>query len=697
MPGAGGENGSGAAARGDAGARRPPLNPNVAKAYLFTLFGGAARGIWSFSVLSGYLYVLSNNSNWSVGLAEGIQGGAQAAVAIFGGVLADSWRRDRVLVLAGATGIIAVVVTILAVNVYLFGVSDHGTQFYFMCVALSLWGSYQGLWNTGLETIFADSIPKNQRSKPTTNKYILQLISTVTGPVFAIFLFLGFGDEWRIVELRTVLMVGAALCAPPAFLLFLFRDEDMVSHRSRRQARRAVGAGGGGAGAYEPLRNPAEGGGSCGEERSRGQDQVLERGSRRKTSELTAARLEGEVPEGETGGREYRILVGEGEEEGKGDDRLLARMLQEAEDEADEDDIPSPMLPTPSLFPSPPQSPRGGRGPSRSHSLSRHARQSQRSRSHSHHAHQQQQRRPRGSTPPRRNGEGGGAGPASAEDENRTLVPPPVSPAQQGLLSDDVLDSSDRARRVPYVTILSDVLSGFGSGMTIKFFPLFFKNKLGLSPIKVNSIYVCLPVAMAIGSQAAQVLRRKIGRAQTCILYGYIGALALAAMSQLTQYKDFEVWQILVPIYFLSSAQHCTRPLKKSILMDYVPKKTRARWNSIDSITRFGWSGSAVVGGYLVDRYSYSVTFLVTAIMQFVAATSFFLLVPIVKIEPPRPKYDAHGAPQEQGKDEGCGQIHPKLLRANVVEDCKHSGDLHEKDDIKKKLCINRSDSIPQN
>ena len=43
-----------------------------------------------------------------------------------------------------------------------------------------------------------------------------------------------------------------------------------------------------------------------------------------------------------------------------------------------------------------------------------------------------------------------------------------------------------------------------------------------------------------------------------------------------------------------------TRGVGKSILMDYVAKKNRAKWNSIDNITRFGWSGSALLGGFLV-------------------------------------------------------------------------------------------------
>mmetsp|Transcript_6171 Transcript_6171/g.9438 ORF Transcript_6171/g.9438 Transcript_6171/m.9438 type:complete len:98 (+) Transcript_6171:1798-2091(+) len=84
------------------------------------------------------------------------------SIAIFAGIMADSWRRDRVLTLAGGVGIFAVCCTIFTVNVYLF----HGVTFFeeyvCLCVALALWGSYQGLWNTGLETIFADSMRKNE-------------------------------------------------------------------------------------------------------------------------------------------------------------------------------------------------------------------------------------------------------------------------------------------------------------------------------------------------------------------------------------------------------------------------------------------------------------------------------------------------------------------------------------------------------
>ncbi|KAK3259990.1 hypothetical protein CYMTET_31037, partial [Cymbomonas tetramitiformis] len=88
------------------------------------------------------------------------------------------------------------------------------------------------------------------------------------------------------------------------------------------------------------------------------------------------------------------------------------------------------------------------------------------------------------------------------------------------------------------------------------------------------------------------------------------------SISVLGQYYDWTVWQVYIPVYLMSTAQHCCRPLKKSVLMDYAPRHTRARWNSLDSITRFGWSGSAILGGYLVDKTDYPFTFLITAILQ---------------------------------------------------------------------------------
>ena len=55
--------------------------------------------------------------------------------------------------------------------------------------------------------------------------------------------------------------------------------------------------------------------------------------------------------------------------------------------------------------------------------------------------------------------------------------------------------------------------------------------------------------------------------------------------------------EIIVPIFIARTClMNSSAPLMKSILMDYVSKRNRAKWASLDSVARFGWSGSAVAG-----------------------------------------------------------------------------------------------------
>ena len=45
-------------------------------------------------------------------------------------------------------------------------------------------------------------------------------------------------------------------------------------------------------------------------------------------------------------------------------------------------------------------------------------------------------------------------------------------------------------------------------------------------------------------------------------------------------------------------------------------QKSRGKWSAVDSIVAFGWSGSAFIGGILVDRAGFDWCFLITAMAQ---------------------------------------------------------------------------------
>lgn len=185
---------------------------------------------------------------------------------------------------------------------------------------------------------------------------------------------------------------------------------------------------------------------------------------------------------------------------------------------------------------------------------------------------------------------------------------------------------------IPYIMFSSSLLTAFGSGMTVKFFPLFFKNQLGMAPANVQAIYVAVPLAIALCVQLTQLVGSKIGRIQTMLLVRVIGVSLLISMSFLVN-NGIDVWYYCVPIYVIRTAiMNSTYPLEESTIMDFVPKDTRSRWKSLDSIAVFGWCGSAAVGGILADRYSYSFTFYITAILQGLGGLILILLIPLVPI-----------------------------------------------------------------
>lgn len=60
-------------------------------------------------------------------------------------------------------------------------------------------------------------------------------------------------------------------------------------------------------------------------------------------------------------------------------------------------------------------------------------------------------------------------------------------------------------------------------------------------------------------------------------------------------------------------------------------QEKRGRWNSLDCITKALWSGSAALGGWIVDRYGYFSNFILTACLQ---SLTIIPLILVWKLEP---------------------------------------------------------------
>ena len=187
------------------------------------------------------------------------------------------------------------------------------------------------------------------------------------------------------------------------------------------------------------------------------------------------------------------------------------------------------------------------------------------------------------------------------------------------------------AASIAPVVALSDLLSMLGSGMTIKFFGLFFWVDLHLPPAAVSALYVAGPLGIATCGLLAQRLSLRIGRLQTTLLCKASGIALLVAIGRVDLHAaggTRRVAAVVIPLYLVRTwLMNCTAGLTKSVLNDYVPKRHRAKWNSLESLNVFSWSGSAALGGLLIDRLGYQATFLITAALQ---GVSMLCLVPLL-------------------------------------------------------------------
>lgn len=217
-----------------------------------------------------------------------------------------------------------------------------------------------------------------------------------------------------------------------------------------------------------------------------------------------------------------------------------------------------------------------------------------------------------------------------------------------------------RRKLIPYFLFAFDMIVSLGSGMTVKFFPLFFKNDCKLNPTNVQVIYTIVPIFMVVCSKIGSSFSKIAGRVQTIIIVKSLGLSFLYIIIFFDEYLQKRPF-LLIPIYVLRTGlMNSTYPLQESILMDFVPKGERARWKSLESVSQFGWCGSAVLGGLLSDRFDYTFTFLITAILQSLGVLGYSLLIPLV----PRSEKDFAKA-----RTEGSDLAKPLLDDSDVDND----------------------------
>jgi len=180
-------------------------------------------------------------------------------------------------------------------------------------------------------------------------------------------------------------------------------------------------------------------------------------------------------------------------------------------------------------------------------------------------------------------------------------------------------------RRIPLLVCLSDMMLGLASGMSIKYFPIFFLTNLQLGPVMVQVLYILAPLLQAILTKVSQKLSLRYGRCHISAAFRSIGVLFMFALI-LTYHYGCSVGVVCVLYVLRTGFVNSTRALTRSLLMDHVPAAERGRWSAMESVNTLSWSGSAVLGGMLVGAVGLLPLFTVTAFLQLAATLPLVVL-----------------------------------------------------------------------
>ncbi len=192
-------------------------------------------------------------------------------------------------------------------------------------------------------------------------------------------------------------------------------------------------------------------------------------------------------------------------------------------------------------------------------------------------------------------------------------------------------NSNERKSIIIVIILLSsNLIIGFGAGMTIKFFPVFFRNIYLLAPISVQLIMGGTGIATGLTSVLAQRMSMRNGRALVIFIVQGIATICLFIIA------TYPPIFLLVPIFLArGSLMNASQPLSRSILMDVVPKHLRGRVNALQALAwGLFWNVSAALGGFLIGADdNFRLCFLITGFIYVVGTLLILVIVPLVSRE----------------------------------------------------------------
>lgn len=206
---------------------------------------------------------------------------------------------------------------------------------------------------------------------------------------------------------------------------------------------------------------------------------------------------------------------------------------------------------------------------------------------------------------------------------------------------------------IPILVNLADCLSSFASGLSIRYFPVFFARQLHLSPVCVQFLYLAVPLGQWISPLITKRLTRIIGPCRASIALQWLFVLSMASMVG-SYWRSLPWWVFCMLFCVHGSLTNSTSALSKSLVYNNAPvggeDADRYYWwwsGATGRIQMLLWSTGAAVGGYGAGRWGIISLFMVTVAMQLSATLPWLVLLLV------NPSIDDYEESEDENEENG--------------------------------------------
>jgi MFS family permease len=192
------------------------------------------------------------------------------------------------------------------------------------------------------------------------------------------------------------------------------------------------------------------------------------------------------------------------------------------------------------------------------------------------------------------------------------------------------LSKESRAKVIKFSA--TNLIDGFGVGMIISLFSLWFYLRFGIGIQTVGYIFTVSKVFETVAYLSASPISARLGLVRTVSFSRLAGAVSVGLMAFMPTYSLAAVMYVVRNV-----TQHVSIPARQSYIMAIFSRRERATGATVSDLTRtFGHTVAATLSGFIMENINTTISPLLSSVLVGAASYAYYVLFKNVK--PPEEK-----------------------------------------------------------